>query len=210
MYYDCRGSSCNPTYVTLAQQVPNPVSLFSGDNNGVLIQMPTVPQGGSPTASGSLIFGIGTESNNALGSAVVYTVPDSGTDAGNVTSTYKGVNYSGSFVDSGSNGLFFLDSATTGIPTCSSPNQDWYCPSTSPMNLSATIQGTNNASTTINFTIENADTLFNNTNDTAYSTLSGTNPGSFDWGLPFFYGRNVYVAIENMSTSGGTGPYLAF
>jgi hypothetical protein len=33
---------------------------------------------------------------------------------------------------------------------------------------------------------------------------------SFDWGLPFFFGRTVFTAIEGMSTPGGTGPYFAF
>ena len=28
VYYDCPASGCNPTYVTLAQQVPNPVTMF--------------------------------------------------------------------------------------------------------------------------------------------------------------------------------------
>ena len=61
----------------------------------------------------------------------------------------------------------------------------------------------------MNFTIENADTLFG-TNNTAFSTLGGTNPGAFDWGLPFFYGRNVYTAIENMSTPGRHRPLHRF
>ena len=33
---------------------------------------------------------------------------------------------------------------------------------------------------------------------------------SFDLGLPFFYGRNVYTAIEGRSAGGATGPYFAF
>jgi hypothetical protein len=33
---------------------------------------------------------------------------------------------------------------------------------------------------------------------------------SFDWGLPFFYGRRVATAIQGYSTSAGTGPYIAF
>ncbi len=118
VYYDCPASGCNPTYVTLPQQVPNPVTKLSLDNNGVLIFLPSVPAGGVGTVNGSLIFGIGTQSNNALQSASVYTVPVSPPNAGNITTTFNGVAYPSSFIDSGSNGIFFLDSATTGIPTC--------------------------------------------------------------------------------------------
>ncbi|MFI5116507.1 MAG: DUF3443 family protein [Terriglobales bacterium] len=214
VYYDCPSSGCNPTYVTLAQQVPNPVTMFATDNNGVLIQLPAVPNGGSASVSGSLIFGIGTQSNNGLGSATVYVVPDSGTNAGDVITTFNGTKYPNSFLDAGSNGIFFLDTATTGIAMCS-VQTSWYCPATSPDNLSATNQGQdvngNPVGTpgTVNFTIENADTLFA-TNNTAFSTAGASNPGSFDWGLGFFFGRNVFTAIENLSTPGGAGPYFAY
>ena len=75
VYYDCPTSGCNPTYVTLAQQVPNPVTMLAFDNNGVMLYLPSVPAGGVTTVSGSLIFGVGTQANNALQSATVYTVP---------------------------------------------------------------------------------------------------------------------------------------
>jgi Protein of unknown function (DUF3443) len=35
-------------------------------------------------------------------------------------------------------------------------------------------------------------------------------PNGFDLGLPFFYGRSVYTAFEQRSTSSGAGPYFAF
>ena len=218
-YYDCPASGCNPIAVPLAQQVSNPVIFFASDNNGVLIQLPAVPDGGSATVNGSLIFGIGTQSNNGLGTANVYVVPDSGANAGDIVTVFPpgGTGYNQSFLDSGSNGIFFLDSNTTGIPMCASPNNTWYCPTTSPDNLTATNQGqTLNGAVgspiSVDFSIEDATTLFNNNggNNTAFSTLGAPNTGAFDWGLGFFYGRNVFTAIENLTSPGGVGPYYAY
>lgn len=208
-YYDC-SSVCTPTTVALAQQVANPVSMFPADNNGVLIQLPAVPDGGSPTANGNLIFGIGTQSNNGLGTATVYTVPDSGNNAGDFTTIFNGTSYPQGFIDSGSNGIFFLNSKTAGVPATCADQTHWYCPTTSPDNLTASNQGTNMSSAVpVNFSIENADALLA-TDNTAFSTLGGPNPGAFDWGLPFFFGRDVFTAIENMSAPGGIPPYFAY
>jgi len=213
-YYDCASSPCIPTTATLAQQVSNPVIFFASDNNGVLVQLPAVPDGGSPTVNGSMIFGIGTQSNNGLGSATVYTVQgSSGNDPGDFTTIFDGNSYPQSFIDSGSNGFFFPNA--TGIPVCPSPNNVWYCP-TSADNLTATNQGVNGNNGTVSFTIENANTLFSNNggNNTAFSTLGGPAgsgaASSFDWGLSFFFGRNVFTAIENMGAPGGTPPYFAY
>jgi hypothetical protein len=35
-------------------------------------------------------------------------------------------------------------------------------------------------------------------------------PDAFDFGVPFFFGRSVYTAFEQRSTSSGAGPYVAF
>jgi hypothetical protein len=35
-------------------------------------------------------------------------------------------------------------------------------------------------------------------------------PNSFDWGLPFFYGRRVFFGIEGMNPSLATAPFYAF
>jgi hypothetical protein len=218
-YYECSSAtSCQAVGESLAQQVINPVALFPTDNNGVIIELPAV-SGSAATLSGSLVFGIGTQSNNALGSATVYTVDSSLS----FTTSYKGTPYSGSFIDSGSNGYFFLDSsivpALTDCPQ-SSNAPGFYCPSSS-QSFSATNLGVNRASGTVNFSIANAETLFNNATDTVYSQLGGPSiippasggtsiPPYFDWGLPFFYGRNVYTAIEGAGTPGGNGPYWAY
>lgn len=203
LYYECPSSGCQPITEAVSAQVQNPVALFTTDNNGVLIQFPasSSPQA---TLSGSLIFGIGTQSNNALGSATVYTL-DANAD---FTTQYQGLSYSNSFVDSGSNAIFFLDNAATQIPVCPDDNA-FYCPTTVE-NLSAVTVGVNGSKGTIGFTVANADSLFSNANDAVFGQLAGPNPNSFDWGLPFFYGRNVFTAIETKSTPQGTGPYWAY
>jgi len=205
-YYGCAGSSCQVITLNAAQQVQNPVAFFSADNNGVIVDLPAVSTS-APSVSGSLIFGIGTQSNNSLGSAQVLTLDPS---TGNFSTKFNGTTYSkAGFIDSGSNAYFFLDSSTTGIPDCPSSLPGFYCPS-SPANLTATNIGANNTSTVVNFTIDNASTLFSNTTDNVFPTLGGPNPGTFDWGLPFFLGRKVYTAIEGANTPGGLGPYWAY
>jgi hypothetical protein len=179
--------------------------MFATDNNGIIIELPSVPAGGAPSANGSLVFGIGTQSNNGMGQARVLTLDGNG----NFTSVFGGQSYSGSYIDSGSNGLYFLDSSTTGMPTCTGTNNQFYCP-TLPQNLSATNQGTNGVSSTVTFSVASADTLLGNASDFVFGDLAGPNPGSFDWGLPFFFGRNVFTAIEAQSTPAGSGPYFAY
>jgi hypothetical protein len=205
LYFSCPASGCVVTAESLATQVQNPVALFTTDNNGVILELPTVASGGAVTEAGALVFGIGTQSNNALGSATVLTLDANG----NFTTMFKGTSFPGSFVDSGSNGLFFLDTPTTGLPMCP-VNTAFYCP-TSVQNFSATNQGTNGHTTPINFSVANADGLLSNSNPNfLLPQLAAPFPGSFDWGLPFFFGRNVFVAIEGKSTPGGTGPYTAY
>jgi hypothetical protein len=202
MYYQCASTSCSVIAEPLAQQVQNPVALFATDNNGVIIELPRLA---SPTASlsGSMVFGIGTEANNALGSASVFPLDANG----EFSTTFKGQSYP-AFVDSGSNAFFFLDEALTGLTLCPSNNSGFYCPG-SPANLSA-ITDSGSATANVTFTIANADTLFQNPGDFVFNSLGGPNPGTFDWGLPFFFGRNVFNAIEGKSTPAGAGPFWAY
>ena len=201
-YFSCPASGCQPAAVPLVSQVQNPVALFPTDNNGVVIQLPAVPAGGAVSVTGSLIYGIGTQSNNALGSAKVLTV-----DAiGNITTVFGSRSYPASFIDSGSNGIYFLDSASTGLPLCPD-SSDFYCPA-STQSLSTTNIGTNGVSVPALFNVGNADTL--NSRFFAFSEISGPNADGFDFGLGFFFGRSVFTAIEGQATAGGAGPYFAY
>ena len=216
-YYECSSAGCQPVSVALSQQVQNPVAMFPNDNNGVIITLPAVSNAAA-TVSGSLIFGIGTQSNNGLGSATVYT--DTLNTNYSITTIYKNqqgkyVTMPESFIDSGSNGYFFWDSTITLCPTSGTNDyaSGYYCPSAT-LNLSATNQGANGTSGTITFNVGNASAMFSGptSNYDAFSALAGPNTptDSFDWGLSFFYGRTVYTAIEGMNTPAGQGPYWAY
>ncbi|MFM0097009.1 DUF3443 domain-containing protein [Paraburkholderia nemoris] len=205
-YYGCSGTTCTSIPLAEALQVANPIPYFATDNNGSMLSLPTV-SGGAPSVSGQLVFGIGTQTNNALGSAQVIGVSASN---GTFTTVQNGTTYSSSILDSGSTGLFFQTSA---LPTCASPNSAYYCP-VSTQSLSAMIQGVNGTTSAVNFSVGNATTISQTySGDSALPLLAGpafVTSSIFDWGLPFFYGRNVYAAVEQQTTPGGTGPYVAY
>jgi hypothetical protein len=202
LYYACSATGCQPAAVSLANQLQNPVALFSRDNNGVVIQLPAVAAGGAFSVTGSLVYGIGTQANNGLGSAKVLAVDASG----NITTIFGGQSYPSSFIDSGSNGIYFLDAGASGLPLCQD-SADFYCPAT-PQSLSATNRGANGVTIAAPFNVGNADTL--DSRFSAFNEIAGPNPGGFDFGLGFFFGRSVYTAIEGQGTPGGAGPYFAY
>ena len=226
-YYVCpTGQACSATTVPTQDQATNPVAAFSSaDNNGVLVTLPSIPATGAAngTVSGSLVFGIGTQTDNALASsATVYALDE----YGNIPAfTYNGVSYTSptnfSVLDTGAGALLFLDAntlASSGISECADA-PGFYCP-TSTVPFTVTVSGAINTSGTgtMTFNIMNADTLFN-TNNAAFNDLggdSGTSPASdfFDCGLPFFFGRSVYIGMmpgvftgETAAPSGASSTY---
>ncbi|HEX3604127.1 MAG TPA: DUF3443 family protein [Steroidobacteraceae bacterium] len=206
-YYACAtATSCTSSAVPTAMLVANPVTRFAADNNGVMIQLPSVPSP-APTVTGSLIFGIDTQTNNASGTQTVLTV-DTNAD---LLITFNGESLSNSFIDSGSNGIYFND---TSLATCTAMNLgEFYCPA-STLTLGLSIQGMNGVmANNLTFDVGNAQAMLSaNPTFNAFPQLAGTNPnpGSFDYGLAFFYGKRVAIAVEDKVTTAGTGPYIAF
>ncbi|MCS3804856.1 hypothetical protein HNO92_001244 [Chromobacterium alkanivorans] len=208
-YYACPTAlSCQPAQAAASLQVSNPLVGFASDNNGVMLQLPAVAISGAPSAAGTLYFGVGTQSNNALGAAKAFPTTLDGNGVDVITTSYKSLSY-GSFLDSGSNGLFFPDAT---IATCVVGSSTWFCPG-GILNLNATLSGGGNNSA-VAFSLGNAGSLLLQ----GYSALPGVGaPASglllssyFDWGLPFFYGRNVYIGLEGRSNPQGSGPMFLF
>lgn len=204
MYFSCSGSACSGTTVPLAGQVQNPVALLPLDNNGVIVKLPGVGAGGSAAVDGNLILGIGTKSNNIPPALTTYTADQ----FGNFTTSFNGVLYN-SFVDTGTNGLFFPSPSAGLLPSCASPNSAWFCPQ-STVNLSATIAGAaDESSGAVSFQIGNFISLLKSSNN-VFPDIGGQSWVDFEWGLPFFLGRNVYIGLEGKSSSLGSGLYWAY
>jgi hypothetical protein len=222
IYYDCPSGGCGAIIARAAnesapfEQLPNPVAAFPGDNNGTILSFPSVPQAGVATLTGTVTFGIGTQANNSLTATHVLpaTTSSSRLGTGLITATYNSKQLTQSFFDSGSNDYFFID---TSLTPCTDPNLiAFYCPASS-MLLSPLLTATNGA------TASGAFTLYSPLNVANSSTVApglGINPtlvkpplpfaNSFDFGMPFFFGKTVYTAIEGRPAGGTQGPYFGF
>jgi hypothetical protein len=208
VYFTCSSAACisvQPSVASLTQQVANPIARFDGDNNGLLLDLPAADAQGNTSLSGALMFGVGTRANNQLTTSNWLSTGLNGY----VTTVMAGKNLSRSFIDTGSNALFF-DSA--GIPLCpGSGTIRFFCPS-SRVNANATLMGRNGATLPVSFAVDNAQTLFASPLRAVLPTLAGNlgDAQGFDWGLPFFYGRRVFLGIEGEVSPAGIGPYYAF
>ena len=223
IYYDCPSSGCGPVIARASaaaapfEQLPNPVAAFAVDNNGTILTLPTVAPTGVSTLTGSVVFGIGTQSDNALKAGVVLPVTTSAstTGVGVLTATYNGTALTESFLDSGSGDYFFID---TSLPPCTDTAFiAFYCPS-APQTIAAVLMAASGGATAnVSFT------LYDPHNLDRFASVGpglGVNPtlvvpplpfaNSFDFGLPFFFGRSVYTAIEGRPAGGVAGPYFAF
>ncbi len=215
-------------------QVENPIAaLTSGFNNGISLTLPSIDAGGASAVSypsSFMTIGIGTTASNPPGSGVVvyYADPNGQTDSqgsdfltefNSGGGTIYGIagNQNPSYLDSGSNALFIPTDSS--LPDCSD-GSGFLCP-TGLVAQTATIESYNNSgvgtpSIPITFYVQNADSLFN-TNFSAFNDIAGDigNPAGFDWGLPFFYGRTIFVGIAGTTATYNAGitnggPYWAF
>ena len=208
-YFNCSSPDASCQFSPPAsQQVQNPVHAFAVNNNGIAIQLPDLPAQGVGRAQGYLIFGVGTQRNNQLGTANVVPVdPSSGT----FKTLYKGRTLTNSVIDSGSNGLYFDDPQSFPV-TCVRP-AGFYCPdSAQQLSASIVLQATN---ALVDFQIGNASALFAPGTNLAFNNLGGPGGDSFfDWGLPFFFGRTVFTVIEGQQVVHDAqslpGPFHAF
>jgi hypothetical protein len=222
-YYTCTGASCTGKRMPRVNQLQNPVYALGADNNGVKVVLPGLPTGTNSASSmtGSMVFGIGTQTNNATtGASAMHLTynPSYGYVVNTaVSSTPYSATMANSFLDTGSNGLYFGKLPSLPVPVCSTA-PDFYCPLSTTF-FAAALSGSTGSPLAISFAVDpatgGASALFNSS-DPVLPTLAGPSgdASQFIWGLPFFYGRTVFIGFEGRSgVFNGTsvaGPYYAF
>jgi Protein of unknown function (DUF3443)/Kelch motif len=210
-YFSCTSGNCT-AYLPPGVNSPvvvNPVTaihnaVFDGtstDYNGIGLTMNSVPLGGQAADYGNLTFGIGTESNNIPSSTVQFFQGSDDASFAGAILTKSGATTVEGYLDSGTNGIEFNSTTITECPANTPPNGPWYCPA-AVATTSAVNEGSNSTpvSPSVTINVGNAEQLIQN-GTYALPELGGPfgQPPLFDWGLPFFYGRTIYVGIDGES-----------
>ncbi len=213
IYYTCFQNDCNSgAYVELGAQVINPVAALPVDNQGVSITLPSVGNNGTSFVTGTMTIGI----SGSPTTSVVLNTDSDGYFITNSGSSYdsNSLVWLEGFMDSGSNFLYFPSK----MNLCTTESyKAFYCPSSQTpftyTNTNKIVKTFNRAET---FTVYNYETLTAaNPQSKVFSNLAGGLPSSvadkaFDWGLPFFFGRTIYVGISGKDSPLGKGPYFAY
>jgi hypothetical protein len=210
VYYGCTSAGvCTAENTGLTEQVANPVASFAADNNGIIVSLPTLQSAnGDASVQGTLTFGIATQTDNALPAAGVVVL---GTDAsGDFSTVYNGAAAAiPALIDSGTDSYGFNDPT---IAVCATGAfVGYYCPAIAPLSASAvnTGVGANAMSSTVNFALADPNTFV--ANATAFIDLGGGGGSTtFTWGMPFFYGRPIYLGIDQRTADIYTGPFYAY
>jgi len=211
VYYGCTTAGvCTAANAALAAQVANPVAMFAVDNTGIIVNLPNLQNAnGDASVQGELIFGIATQTDNALPATGLTVL---GTDAnGDFTVNYNGsATILAALIDSGTDAYTF-DDPTIAVCASGAFIGGYYCPTVAPQSVSAVNTGRSGTivSNTVNFAIADPNTFV--ATASAFINLAG-GPASknFVWGMPFFYGRKIYVGIDQRVADIYTGPYFAY
>lgn len=193
---DGRPPFCTPTPQPPALQVWNPVALFPIDNNGVVFDLPGIPPTGATNVQGSLFFGVGTETNNHLGSASQYQFP--------LLAEFGGQTFPGG-IDSGTPSIGFLNDSMVGLPMVGA----YYSPA-DPTTFTVEMIGANGEGVTVALAVADPTSVLDQGLTADFALMGQGYNDSVVLGFPFFYGRKVFFYYGSQNASNGPAGYVAF
>lgn len=202
-YYDCENGACSAITepVTREYRVVQPIAALPQNNNGYILDTGDAPNNGSGSVSGKLILGIDLQDNSLKQKNRVYLGAH-----GNVDTEFNGVHYPRSYFDSGTQDLYFAD-APSSLQQC---GHAWCADGETKLN--AQITGADGATVNVPFRVGNTQQL-RASRKGAIPNVARVNTESthaFVWGMPFFYGKRVYVGIVPLDENADVKPFYAF
>lgn len=202
-YYECDGTGCVPAMVTASQLLRNLVASFATNNNGMAVIFPPVPDSGVTSLAGALVFGIGTQDNNGLGNATAMKTRSIGAFGIEFSQYLK--KFYVSLFDTGTNTLILPD---TPLPACKNYPQ-FVCPAEDAQQ-SATVYASDFSSTRdVSFLVKNFDKVSATVIAASTAAAAPAAVPLLVWGLPAFFGRSIFFAIDGANAGGKVGPYVA-
>lgn len=192
-----------------ANHLANPVAKFTTHNNGEVFNFRDADSHGEKAVKGTITFGIGTADNNRIDGAQYIPLDSNGL----FTTTFDGVTFPSSYIDSGTPQLILADPALSVCDTASSYYYD-----DAATHRSASLQE-NAAAVALNAPSAAAtpqgdpavpvDVVVANRAVACRPVHAGvvggiaeisTTQGKFVWGLPFFLGKRVFLVQQQAAT----------
>jgi len=191
--------------IPIESRLPNPVSLFPKHGNGVVLDLPASPEGGTGEIVGTLTFGVDTAANNRILGAQILRIDAKGL----FTTRYGGVDFSESYIDSGTETYILADD---GLTRCA--GMTWaFCVSPS-RTLEAAMIGTDGRKVQVLFTLGDYRGALDRRVGAwdGFAEVAEGSSRAFVWGAPFFLGRRVSLVFDGRATGdtkGVQGPFYA-
>ena len=207
VYFQCGEERCDPLegLVGEAYRLPNPVSFFDKDNNGVVFDLPDAARGGTLESVGTLTFGVGIGGDIGLGSAAIVKLDE----RGRFSTLYAGGDFPDSYIDSGTETYIVADAA---LPRCR--GMTWAFCVAPAVTREAVMVGRGGARSVMPFRVGDYRQIrqrgFGASAEIAVAAVPGS--GAFVWGAPFFLGKRIAVVMEGRAVPGVenlTGPFYA-
>ena len=192
--------------VETAYRLPNPVSYLPGHDDGIVIELPSPPEGGSREVEGTLTFGVGGADLDRLGVSDVLHLDTHG----RFTTVVDGRSFPDSSVDSGTETYLIGD---VGLPRC--PDMAWaYCAEPR-IHVEAQMVGGDGNRRAVSLAVGDYRTRLERRIGAADDVAEAAPPRSttFVWGAPFFFGRRVSLVMDGRAVPGSpplVGPFYAF
>lgn len=169
----------------------NPIVGFA-ESNGLIISLPAVTANSNTNIYGVLTFGVNTRANNQINNASVQLIGNKSSELGYFKSTSTTNVTSRTIFDTGTNGyvVYGLNMAQCGNNYCPGSPTTW---TSSLSNWGFDITTSYNESIQISNPVNQASAIMPN-----WAFVSNT-PGITVYGLPFFFGKNVYAQFPTES-----------